>query len=597
MPPAPGPAQQPPPAATSPSPTPTATPPPTATPTATAASTSAPPPATSPSPTPPPAVTPTTTPEPTHEVPGIEFEPLTRGEPRTLPADIALYYQVAGCMACGWGFGDVRRVVFDEATGVYREDRPLAFFDGRGEVIHARVSLSGQEMAAMICHVGSCAGTHAPVSAEALQHLWMSRDAGWTWDDLGPVAASSRLSGDSALFGEESSASSGAGAGRTVAWRSMRQGYDLFAVADEEGAIQRVFGAEEPLGDWARGVSTTGDLVVWWAETYSDALTVLAGAEMIDLESATSHEVAGLSLPLGFDPEADGEQDDFYYLLMGARPAPVIELTMGEPRALPAGIALYFWVWPCTECDAGPTDLGRVMFDEASGALRFDRPLIRFDDVGPFPATVRAFGVSESGQTMAAAICEVGFCFVCGIGLCTEYGFYPTIDAELRLHVSRDGGLTWDDWGLVLPGTTIAEVTDEDVRLRTRDIWDSREHWGLNDAEWEQMLARLAPLGLGELERGEYWDRWVVSGEEEVQSVLDVWPPVLGRVDWLHRAIVPGRGVVGSAEVEGVHVLAIVDASWQFEVAVLDIETLTLHPVDGLSMRTVDFFAARPAPD
>ena len=73
--------------------------------------------------------------------------------------------------------------------------------------------------------------------------------------------------------------------------------------------------------DWQCGVSLTGDPVVWCLETYFDGLTQLAGAQMIDLATATIHEVAGLSLPLGFDPEADRKQDEFYYLLMAARPA------------------------------------------------------------------------------------------------------------------------------------------------------------------------------------------------------------------------------------------------------------------------------------
>ena len=282
------------------------------------ATTATPTPAPIPSPTPEPEPTPPPTPGP----PDIEFTPITRADPRRLLAGVALYYQVAGCWACGWGFGDLRRVVFDEVAGAYREYRPLAFFDGKGEVVDARVSPSGQEVAAMICHVGSCAGTHAPVSTDALQHLWISRDGGRTWGDLGPVPASTRLAEDTSLFGEESSPPSGTGSARTIAWRSLAQGYDLFAIADEEGAIQRVYGSEEPLVDWQRGVSITGDLVVWWVETYFDGLTYLAGAQMIDLATATIHEVAGLSLPLGFDPEADREQDEFYYLLMAARPAP-----------------------------------------------------------------------------------------------------------------------------------------------------------------------------------------------------------------------------------------------------------------------------------
>ncbi len=310
IPPATGPAHQTPTMTATPSPEPTATPTTPPTPRA----------------TPPPTVAATATPEPTPtaapEAPAIEHTALTWGEPRPLPAGIALYYQVAGCMGCGWGFGDVKRVVFDEVAGTYREDRPLAFFDGKGTVVDADVGPGGQEMAAMICHVGSCAGTHAPVSGDALQHHWISRDAGRTWDDLGPVPPSTRLAKDPSAFGEEAALSSGAASGRTIAWRSRGPGSDLFAIAEEDGGNQQVYGSREPLGDWQRGVSITGDLVVWWMETYFHEGTYLAGARMVDLETATVREVAGLSLPLGFDPAADQLQEDFYYLLMAARPAP-----------------------------------------------------------------------------------------------------------------------------------------------------------------------------------------------------------------------------------------------------------------------------------
>ena len=308
-----------------------------------------------------------------------------------------------------------------------------------------------------------------------------------------------------------------------------------------------------------------------------------------------------------------------------ARPIEYTEVTVGEPRLLPAGIALYFWVWPCTECDAGPIDLGRIVFDEAVGKLSFDRPLAFFDDVGPFPATVIDFGVSGSGQTMAATICETGFCFDCWVGNCLDYGSHPTVDAELRLRVSRDDGLTWEDWGLVLPGTTISEVTDEDVRLRTWNIWDSRGDWDLTDEEWEEMLARLEPLGLGELEEGGFWDRWVVSGKEPAPSAPGGREPGHEMLRW--SAEVEGLQLFAIADEEGVveQVYGSVQPLWApsrphdlllrpvslptpyfpaifhfrtgpLDVALLDLATLTFHQVDGLSMRTEDLFAARPAP-
>ncbi len=413
--------------------------------------------------------------------------------------------------------------MFDEVAGAYREHRPLAFFDGQGRVVEARVSPGGQEMAAMICHVGYCAGTHAPVSADALQHLWISRDAGRTWGDLGQVPASTPLVGDSSLFGEESSPPSGTGSGRTIAWRSLAQGYDLFAIGDQEGAVQRVYGSEEPLGDWQRGVSITGDLVVWWEETYVDGLTTLAGAQMVDLATAMIHKVAGLSLPLGFDPEAAREQDEFYYVLTAARPAPTLKptpsptpapeptatptsapateylpLTMGEPRAVPAGTALYYLEHHCE----GAWDTHGVIAQADAAQFRVDRPLAFFDELSRPGADLVVYGVSGSGQTLATLRCERGFCW-------TIDG--PDGHAVSALWVSEDGGETWERWGevpVVGASVQILTVTDDDVALFARKV--SSGQGALRRAWWFRSGQELPlPEGLDSA----YVEGWRQTGD------------------------------------------------------------------------------------
>ena len=182
-----------------PAPPPTAvrTPPPTASPTSAREAS----PTASPSPTPTVTPPPTPTPKPV----AFEYTELTLGEPRPLPADVALFYRVGGCgacNACGMGFGDIRRVVFDAAAGEYREDRPAP---AAGHLQDLEVSPGGREMAAMVCHKGSCHGFYDAPSVDAEQHLWVSRDGASTWTDLGPTlpAAGIRAVTSDAILIEE----------------------------------------------------------------------------------------------------------------------------------------------------------------------------------------------------------------------------------------------------------------------------------------------------------------------------------------------------------------------------------------------------------
>ena len=200
IPPAPGPAHRPPAvtATPEPEPTPTASATPDATPVAK--------PASSPSPTPPSAVTATRTPEPTSAPtaapPAIEYTPITRGEPRPLPPDVALYYYLAlPCTLCAPLPYDLRRVVFDEVVGELREDRPLSFFDGvidffdhssldygTQKVTSFGASSSGRTLAVTLCHVGRCqvepvGGVYPTLDWEL--RLWVSDDSGRTWEDRG----------------------------------------------------------------------------------------------------------------------------------------------------------------------------------------------------------------------------------------------------------------------------------------------------------------------------------------------------------------------------------------------------------------------------
>ncbi len=723
IPPAPGPAHRPPAVTASPTPTPTAMPSPTS------VSTATPSPSPSPSPTPPPTVTPAATPEPTPkptpEPPAIEYTPITRGEPRPLPWSVALYYRVNHCDGCGAGFGDLRRVVFDEAAGEYGETRPAAFFDAIGIINSAAVSVDGQEVAVMVCHVQPCGGEYSEYipGPEAEQRLWISRDAGRRWEDLGLVLPGSAirdvvdgdvlveqenywsdrqrwidlddeawealLEGLAALgldsregwerrslwvvSGEEAPPASepespalggldwvsvGKATEGLFLWAARQRDINLLAIATEQGAVQHVYGTAE----WRWGPEPDGD-PSWIPRFVTDDLLVRpswtapepvqATAEIIDLEAAVVHEVAGLRLPR----EVEVYPQEEYYRFMAARPAPAIPftaLTLGEPRPLPPGTALYYYLaLPCTLCEPLPYDLRRVVFDEVVGGLREDRPLSFFDGVIDFfdhssldygTQKVTSFGASRSGRTLAVTLCHVGRCQVGSIE-----GVYPTPDWELRLWVSDDSGRTWEDRGLLLPETVILDVTDDDVLLRTWNFWRYADQKYTDDA-LEHMRGLLEPLGLDALEGQEHWLRWVVSGEEHTPVVPEATPVGLGGVDWRRLAPLPSGSVAWSAVAEGVYLLAIASAegtvekvfgsaeplwepSWAYRLsigpvslpspylpavfestrleggALLDLATLSIHPIEGLStvmagptegqawQSVYVFLAARPAPD
>ena len=491
--------------------------------------------------------------------------PITPREPRPLPDGLALYYSVWPCTHCDSGPSDLRRVVFDEAVGAFREDRPLAFFDGahdntRFPVAAFRVSEDGQTLAATICHAGLC-GFEYPgefPSADSKLRLWVSNDGGRSWDDWGkllPMTEILEVTDDDVLvrtrniwhpredWGEVSDeawesmlarlAALGldelegweeqtrwVASGETysppsepapptlggvdwrrfrdqpegaVAWAGSAQDKHLLAIANEAGSVDRVYGAE----DWLWGSFIASDAFVRPVLPPIDGEWVrIATLELVDLASASIHEVKGLALPLGFDPKAGESQQEFYHFIT-ARPAPTAAaqaaleytpLTLGDPRELPVGVGLYFADWPY-EGFATDVTLG---FATGDGFVT-ERLWAVWDDSSAY---VTSFRVSDDSRTMAAAVCEQGYCEDCYSG--------PTEDASLRLRVWRESTFDWEDWGELPQGSYIEGVTADDVAITAwlpdPDSHDSRDHvarlWWFRSGQEVEPPAGLDPDGV-----------------------------------------------------------------------------------------------------
>ena len=658
----------PPPSASTPRPTPS--PPPTSTPTPTPTST--------------PSATPEATTAPTLPPYDIEFTPITRGEPRPLPAGLALYYWVYPCMGCDAGVADYRRIRLDAAVGAVREDRPLAFFDGASDREHYNpvrsfgVSESGQTLAATVCHAGYCeiepVGGESGPTADTELRLWVSHDGGGTWEDQGQLLPQTRIievTDDDVLVStsnvwrarehwnwltnEEWDAmlarlvplglderegwryryqwvASGERPDSSVVRTAHAEGLRLLAIPDQDGSVHR-YAATDQRG----GPSLVGDLLIHSRTLTGTSSWIQATTmELVDLATASIHEVEGLSLPFGLDIESADSQQEFYRFIT-ARPEPTAtpprtpmstpspatkptskqlsieptQLERGDPRPMPIGLAVYYSIGNCIECCGAVVDHRRIVFDEASGTFREDRPLAFFDDVSSLDDhPVNDFRVSRSGQTLAATVCHVGYCMGWDGG--------PTPDAELHLWISRDGGITWADWGQLLPASRILEVTDDDVLVRSWNLWRTRTDWPwITDGDWDAMLARLAPVGLSDVEGRDERRYWVDSGEVH-GSLTEPTPPAVGHITWYHHYDQPTDAVAWTGAWDGAHLLVFTDESGTIErvyaaqdriggafvandtlarsvrsydmgvdrttLELIDLTTLTIHDVAGLSL-------------
>lgn len=312
-----------------------------------------------------------------------------------------------------------------------------------------------------------------------------------------------------------------------------------------------------------------------------------------------------------------------------AVPVEYLPLTVGEPRELPDGLALFFGRYSCWQCGGAYVDFLRVVFDAEARAFRVDRPLAFFDEVG----LPESFAVSRSGREMAVAVCGGGVCSWPPFGISEP-------DGAMHVWFSRDGGGSWEEAGMALPASFILAVTAEDVLVWELNEWQDRSGWNhLDDGEWADFLAPLAPLGVTPSTSWLYRLRWLGSGEEFTSEKDDtVWsylgwqdgapdlaqPPALGGLRW-HGVDVHPDGAVAWGGWDGeTSLLAIADTrgaprgvyglpssgqAMSFvaenllvrgvdrppvdenpdvppatEVELLDLATLRVHPVAGLSL-------------
>ena len=310
-----------------------------------------------------------------------------------------------------------------------------------------------------------------------------------------------------------------------------------------------------------------------------------------------------------------------------------LPLTVGEPRDLPAGLALFFGRYPCWQCGAQHVDFLRVVFDADAGAFRADRPLASFDEEWPQGLLPESFAVSRSGREMAVAVCAVGICA----------RPWDTTGPDVRMHVwfSRDSGGSWEEAGVALPDSFILDVTADDVLVWELNGWYDRNRWGhLDDEEWAEFLAPLAPLGVTPSTSWRWRLRWLGSGEEFTtedddsprypyrgwkDGLPDLAPPLaLGGLQWYMRDAHPDGAVAWLGWHGDVSLLAIADAEGALqgvyglpssgqrmsflsenlilrgvdrppldeafeeppatEVELIDLATLRVHPIKGLSL-------------
>jgi hypothetical protein len=213
----------------------------------------------------------------------------------------------------------------------------------------------------------------------------------------------------------------------------------------------------------------------------------------------------------------------------------VVPLQFGEEAELPEDVAIIIEAG-CWQCEAPPTGLYRVYRDEA-GELRTDE-LFTVEAMGLSPRLIttaqgtKAEGPHIYSYAFNSDASEI-VVSVCTRGNCT-WQVWASPDAQTTLYRSLDGGVTWEQFGVLDGSTHVAAITQDGVLL-------------LSQSQGEpQLKHRLFPSG------------------EPVQP-----PP--GASSWPHS--LPGGELAWSTEdgrllrSDGSQILAVDQDAWVIDIA------------------------------
>jgi hypothetical protein len=150
----------------------------------------------------------------------------------------------------------------------------------------------------------------------------------------------------------------------------------------------------------------------------------------------------------------------------------VVPLQFGEEAELPDDVALIVEA-TCEPCDGPSSGLFRV-YRDASGQVRMEE-LFRGDPVSVRPLPADSTVVDSDASEMVVEVCTRGSC---------QWIDEASPDAQSTLYRSTDGGVTWEEFGVLDGKHYVVAIAKEGLVLSA---------WG-QETEWKQKY-ELFPSG------------------------------------------------------------------------------------------------------